>query len=243
VRLILPGPPFRFPSRRLAHRLTPRRPPQWRCRSWTPSGWPTTGFKTSGCERAHSRSLLSFPRRLVSAHAGLSQDLEPLAALPRLCRLDLTGNPVTKQPHYRCAACLRLTRRLPRSPSVHTRPHPTHRLYLIALCPALKLLDFARVRAAEKTEAAALFGGADGAKRAQALAADSKAAALKEYAAASLISDAPRTSAPSQQQMLALKAAIAAAATLDEVHRLEKALASGVMPELAGDGDAAMQEG
>jgi U2 small nuclear ribonucleoprotein A' len=99
------------------------------------------------------------------------------------------------------------------------------------------------VRAAEKTEAAALFGGADGAKRAQALAADSKAAALKEYAAASLISDAPRTSAPSQQQMLALKAAIAAAATLDEVHRLEKALASGVMPELAGDGDAAMQEG
>jgi hypothetical protein len=43
--------------------------------------------------------------------------------------------------------------------------------------------------------------------------------------------------------MLALKAAIAAAATLDEVHRLEKALASGVMPELAGDGDAAMQEG
>ena len=65
------------------------------------------------------------------------QDLEPLAQCTRLQRLDLSGNAVAKKPQYR--------------------------LYLIARCPSLKLLDFARVRDAERAAAAAAFGGAAGA--------------------------------------------------------------------------------
>jgi U2 small nuclear ribonucleoprotein A' len=156
--------------------------------------------------------------------AFISQDLAPLASLSRLCRLDLTGNPVTKKPQYR--------------------------LYLISLLPRLKLLDFSRIRDSERAEAAAAFGGADGAARAAALAADARSAAAVEEGS-TLASDGKRSQAPTQNQLLAIKAAIANASTLEEVQRLEKALQSGVMPselanggQHAGDGgQAAMDEG
>ena len=47
-------------------------------------------------------------------------DLDPLSSLPRLRYLSLLDNPVTKQPGYR--------------------------LYLIARCKQLKVLDFRKVR-------------------------------------------------------------------------------------------------
>jgi U2 small nuclear ribonucleoprotein A' len=136
------------------------------------------------------------------------QDLEPLALCTRLQRLDLSGNAVAKKPQYR--------------------------LYLIARCPSLKLLDFARVRDSERAAAAAAFGGASGAAALAAAAAESAAAAARDDAAAAgAIGGAAgkaRAGGPTEAQKLALKAAIAAAATLDEVARLEKALAAGVMP-------------
>ena len=132
------------------------------------------------------------------------QDLEPLAQCTRLQRLDLTGNAVAKKPQYR--------------------------LYLIARCPSLKLIDFARVRDAERAAAAAAFGGAAGAAALAAAAAESAAAAAREDAAAAGALGKARAGGPTPAQLLALKAAIAAAATLDEVARLEKALAAGVMP-------------
>ncbi len=134
--------------------------------------------------------------------------MEPLAALPKLSRLDLRGNPVCQKPSYR--------------------------LFLIARLPQLKLLDFARVRDSERAAAAAAFGGAGGAAALAAAAAESAAAAAREDAATAAV---PRAG-PTPAQMLALKAAIASAATLDEVSRLEKALASGVMPA-----DLALDEG
>ena len=48
------------------------------------------------------------------------QDLDPLSTLPRLRYLCLLENPVTKQPGYR--------------------------LYLIARCKGLKMLDFRKVK-------------------------------------------------------------------------------------------------
>jgi len=147
-------------------------------------------------------------------------DLEPLAACVRLLRLDLTGNPVAKLPQYR--------------------------LYLISKLPQLKLLDYVRVRPVEREAAAAAFGGAAGAERAAALAAESAAAAARADAAAGgggLGGDERRTAAPTPQQLLALKAAIAGAATLEQVSRLEKALAAGVLPAQLQDGDGAMEEG
>jgi U2 small nuclear ribonucleoprotein A' len=150
------------------------------------------------------------------------QDLEPLSSCPKLCRLELRGNPVASVPLYR--------------------------LFLIARLPALKLLDGCRVRDEERAAARAAFGGAEGAAAlADAAAAAAAASAREDAAAAGAAAAAAKARAgPTPAQMLALKAAIAAAATLDEVSRLEKALATGVMPAdvaLVGDegGAAAME--
>lgn len=103
-----------------------------------------------------------------------------------------------------------------------------YRLYLIAKLPSLKLLDFARVRDSERDAAKAQFGGDAGAARLAAAAEEAAAAARGAHAGADgpLSVKAPN-GGPSAAQMLALKAAIAGAATLEEVSRLERALAGG----------------
>ena len=52
------------------------------------------------------------------------------------------------------------------------------------------------------------------------------------------------TKAPSAEQMMRIRAALAGAQTLEEIQQLEAALKSGVMPSslAAADGDAAMGE-
>lgn len=134
------------------------------------------------------------------AHNRLSHlgDLAPLKGCRRLARLDLSGNPVAKAPGYR--------------------------LYLIALLPALKLLDFARVRDAERAASAAAFPDES------ALAAAATGAVSLTEAAAEARAEAKAAAGPTPRQLMALRAAIAAAATLDEVARLEKALTTGVLP-------------
>jgi hypothetical protein len=52
--------------------------------------------------------------------------------------------------------------------------------------------------------------------------------------------DVPQAAAMTEEQAIALKAAIANAATLEEVHRLENALKAGMMPDLEA---SAMEEG
>jgi len=62
-------------------------------------------------------------------------NLEPLGDLPKLERLALVGNPVTKEQGYR--------------------------LYVINKCPKVRVLDFSKVTLAERTEARRIYGGAE----------------------------------------------------------------------------------
>lgn len=127
-------------------------------------------------------------------------DLKPLAQLPKLARLSLVGNPVSKLPHYR--------------------------LYVIHLLPQLRLLDFNKIKDQERKDAEAAFSGAKGEKlikevvkstNAQAEIADSKSKAGASKAKTGL------TSAQEQE----IKTAIANAKTLQEVNALEAQLKSG----------------
>ena len=101
------------------------------------------------------------------------RDLKPFASLPKLRRLCLIDNNVTKQPNYR--------------------------LFVINMLPELLVLDFKRVKPAERDAAKALFaeGGMNGHG-------DEKG--------------------PTKEQVAAIKAAIQNATTLEEVNRLEAQL-------------------
>lgn len=124
-------------------------------------------------------------------------DLEPLQTLPRLKYLSLLDNPVTKQPGYR--------------------------LFVINRCKNLKILDFQKVKLAERKEAEEQFGG----KAAPAV--ESTHNKLSQQGTEEQPAQGVRKG-PTSEQIMAIKAAIASAATLDEVKRLEEALASGVVP-------------
>lgn len=160
------------------------------------------------------------------------QDLDPLASLPYLKMISLIGNPVALKPNYR--------------------------LYVISKCKALKVLDFRKVNQKEREEAhkkfptdeAAAQHGANTFEPEEDLAAAQAQAGLPSGAADADGEDAEMGEAsasgksasavgagakkgggaPTPQQMVALQAAIANAATLEEIHRLEAALASGQLP-------------
>ena len=161
-------------------------------------------------------------------------DVDNLAPLSKLVRLSLLDNPVSKKENYR--------------------------LYVIHKLPALKLLDFSKVKQAERDAAAELYGGEAGAAAAAAAAAkadggddtamaEAAAAAPAKKAAAKKAAAAPAAAAkegakkagPSAAQLTAITAAIANASTLAEVARLEKALQTGVVPSDLLGGDDAMQ--
>ena len=145
-------------------------------------------------------------------------DLESLASLPRLKYLSLVDNPVTKQPGYR--------------------------LFVINRCKKLKVLDFRKVKQAEREEAEVEFGG-QAAPAPTAFEPDEELAAVQGKAAAA--AEPGIRKGPGPEQVMAIKAAIAAASTLEEVQRLEAALKTGHMPgDVAKEGDngaAAMEEG
>ncbi|KDD76202.1 hypothetical protein H632_c317p2 [Helicosporidium sp. ATCC 50920] len=144
------------------------------------------------------------------------QDLDPLSTLPRLRYLSLVGNPMTLAGDYR--------------------------LYAISRCRQLKMLDFKKVGAAERAQADARFPpGAQAPAQAAAKPTavfdpeeDVRRAEARLAAGASAAEEADRK-APSEAQLTAVRAAIAAATTLEEVRRLESALAAGQVPAL-GEG-------
>jgi U2 small nuclear ribonucleoprotein A' len=155
--------------------------------------------------------------------------VDNLAPLSKLVRLSLLDNPVTKKENYR--------------------------LYVIHKLPALKLLDFSKVKQAERDAAAELYGGEAGASAAAAAKADggddtamaeapapAKKAAKKAAApAAAAANEGAKKAGPTAAQLTAITAAIANASTLAEVARLEKALQTGVVPSDLLGGDDAMQ--
>ena len=128
-------------------------------------------------------------------------DLDELGAIKKLTHLSLSGNPVCAKENYR--------------------------LYVIYKCKALKTLDFCKVKAAERELAEKMFGKDDGA-----------AARAKTFTPGDGLDDAKekepeeeaKPSGPSPEQLLALKAKIAQAETLEEIARLENALKTGVVP-------------
>jgi len=132
------------------------------------------------------------------------KELEPLAMLASLTMLSMVDNPVTKQQHYRA--------------------------FLIAMLPNLRVLDFQKVKPAERQAAEVTYGAASAAKR-QKTAAD---------AAKTFVPGAPDTapaapkSGPTPEQIARIKDAIANASSLEEVARLEKALKSGNYDVVAG---------
>lgn len=139
------------------------------------------------------------------------QDLDPLWTLPRLTHLSLLDNPVAKEPGYR--------------------------LYTIAKCRKLKVLDFRKVKLQERQEAERVHGVDAGAAQPAAKAAtfdpDESLAAAQE-AAGIAAEEQQREQAPKKgptpAQLTAIKAAIANAQTLAEVQRLETALKTGNVP-------------
>ncbi|KAK9919002.1 hypothetical protein WJX75_008625 [Coccomyxa subellipsoidea] len=155
-------------------------------------------------------------------------DLEPLSTLPRLQHLSLLDNDVTKVKHYR--------------------------LYLVHQCKHLKVLDFRKVKQKERQEAEQLFAAEPDLVTAdrtfepgEGLAeADAPTSADAEMEAAP--AEPATQKGPTPQQLTAIKAAIANAATLEEVARLEEALRTGHMPSQLTEngvngGAAAMEEG
>lgn len=102
---------------------------------------------------------------------------------------------------------------------------PQYRLYCAAAMPSLKWLDFQRITPAERERAAAAFP--DAAALAKARARSSSATAAATAGGGANGAAAP----PAAAQLTAVKAAIASAATLEEVKQLEAALATGSLPE------------
>lgn len=123
------------------------------------------------------------------------QDLEPLEVLHKLEMLSLIDNPVTKKPHYR--------------------------LYAIYKIPSLRVLDFQKVKDAERKEANELFGTREGTKVIRA----SETTPEEEQEP---VAEVER---PTPEQVAALRLAIANAKSLEEVSRLEEALQRGQIPE------------
>ncbi|KAG2501609.1 hypothetical protein HYH03_000114 [Edaphochlamys debaryana] len=165
------------------------------------------------------------------------QDIDPLATLKKLEHLSLHGNPVVTKPNYR--------------------------LYVVSKLPRLKILDFKKVKQKERDAAKAAFSSEEaqashasktfepdedlaaaqqqaGVREGSAEAAEAGAGAQGEGEAAAA---APSTG-PTQDQMVAIKAAIANAQTLEEIQRLEEALKTGHLPseiKLAGGRASAME--
>ena len=127
-------------------------------------------------------------------------DVDALAGLKRLKRLSLLGNPVSQREEYR--------------------------LYVAHVLPSVAILDFRKVKQAERDAARKKFGGKSGEKALESARAETFAPGVAETDKA----DSPRPAGPTPEQLLALKAAIANAATLEEVTRLEQALTTGIVP-------------
>ncbi|XP_074280392.1 U2 small nuclear ribonucleoprotein A' [Silene latifolia] len=130
-------------------------------------------------------------------------EIDPLASLPKLTFLSLLDNNITKKPNYR--------------------------LYVIHKLKSLRVLDFKKIKQKERVEAEKLFASKEAEDEAKKIAAQTpvEVPIAKEV---SKEESAPKSVAPTPEQILAIKAAIVSSQTLEEVARLEKALKSGQLP-------------
>ena len=115
---------------------------------------------------------------------------------------------------------------------------PGYRLFVINRCKKLKCLDFRKVKMAEREEAEAMFGGKKAPEPTmQSAGLDANGRDLDAKGEPNI------RKGPSKEQMMAIKAAIAAASTVEEVARLEEALKTGEVPAyISGGTDDAMTD-
>lgn len=132
-------------------------------------------------------------------------EIDPLASLSKLQFLSLLDNNITKKPNYR--------------------------LYVIHKLKSLRVLDFKKVRNKERLEARNLFSSKE-------VEEEAKKESVKTFVPGELENASkpveekptPNVSAPTPEQIIAIKAAIVNSQTLEEVARLEQALKTGQLP-------------
>ncbi|EFO22564.2 U2 small nuclear ribonucleoprotein A [Loa loa] len=124
-------------------------------------------------------------------------DIDPLASCPKLEYLTLIGNPLTHKPQYR--------------------------LYVIYKVPSVRVLDFKRVRLAERKQADGLFKGKKGQKFREEVVKKSKTMPDDEE------DGQPRNLRIEDAKEI--EEAIASASSLAEVERLQAILQSGRVPK------------
>ncbi|KAI0387368.1 L domain-like protein [Hypomontagnella monticulosa] len=136
-------------------------------------------------------------------------DLDPLGSFPRLTHLVLRDNPVTKKEHYR--------------------------YWVLWRCPAVRFLDFVKVKDAERKQAATLFGSAEEPTE---LASKIMGIKSKTFDSSLPTNGAPSGALPTRMSRIKLtekekkrlQDMIKKATSLDEITRLEAMLREGRMP-------------
>jgi len=151
---------------------------------------------------------------LMNNNVGDLHDLDVFTSLPKLRYLSLIANPVTKKEHYRA--------------------------YVIHKVPQLRVLDFKRIRLAEREAAAKLFRTKKGKEVCREAAAGklAVAAAGTFTAGEGLLQDKAKTGLTAEEQK-SIREAIRAAKTMDEVEKLQRMLKQGTIP---GANGVAMEE-
>ncbi|KAL0797575.1 hypothetical protein Bca101_052749 [Brassica carinata] len=127
-------------------------------------------------------------------------EIDPLASIPKLQYLSLLDNNITKKPNYR--------------------------LYVIHKLKSLRVLDFIKVKAKERAEAAALFSSKEAEEEVKKVSQE----VVQKVSDTTEDAEAPKVVAPTQEQILAIKAAIINSQTIEEIARLEQALKFGQVP-------------
>ncbi|KAF9607555.1 hypothetical protein IFM89_036917 [Coptis chinensis] len=132
-------------------------------------------------------------------------EIDPLASLTKLRFLTLLDNNITKKPNYR--------------------------LYVIFKLKSLRVLDFNKVKHKERIEAENLFASKEAEEEARREPAKTfTPGELQNVPESPKEDQTPTVTAPTPEQIIAIKAAIVNSQTLEEVARLEKALKSGQLP-------------
>ena len=104
--------------------------------------------------------------------------------------------------------------------------HKEYRLFVVSRCPQLKMLDFRKVEVAER-EAAKVWASKDAMELDRKIGVRGSAKRKlgeDEDGGPEAVAAQTTRKQPSKERLMAIKAAIASAATLDEVERLERSL-------------------
>jgi len=132
---------------------------------------------------------------LSNNQIGTLKELDALAGLPSVEMLSLVDNAVTKQQHYRA--------------------------FVISRMPNLRVLDYKKVKPAEREAAVSMYGAIAKPER------TASAANTFEPGGATATAAPAAVAGPTPEQIAQIKEAIAGASSLDEVAKLEKALKAG----------------